>query len=265
MRARPLAAIALACALTACSGSSNTTATNAGPSAASSASRTAVPSLTLSPPAASQSPSGTIASSPTPATAAQRALAPRAGTYTFRQSGSYSTASGKRDVPDTGTLTVRAATAYPGGGVQQVHERAVSSSRKTTFTYRFTDRGVWLLHVVSDGFECSLAEPLQVLALPMRVGQHLEGETTCREFSSVSFSVTEDVVRTERRSVGGSTIDTFVIKSHIEVSAGAFSQTQDSTTWVSPAHHMVVRAETHAESAGYTADITEQLASLTPR
>jgi hypothetical protein len=199
-----------------------------------------------------------------PATAAQARRAPAPGVYTYRQSGSFTSSTrGTRTVPPQGTLTVGAPT-DAGGAIRQVQTRKVDEDDTRRYTYLlFRDR-VALEHATVSGFDCTLSPALKVLPEPAAVGQSWRVTSSCNEAPQISFTLDARIARSERRSVGVTTVDTLVVVSTLKVEAGAFSQTQDATTWVSPANHLIVRSVSHVSSSFGSGDLTEELVSLTP-
>lgn len=193
---------------------------------------------------------------------------PAAGTYTYEQSGAFTISGTTFEPSPEGTLEVARAT-ESSGGLRQRQVRRYSEDSTTDTTLLFRSKGVLLVEqTVRFGFQevrCRTDEPLLLVKLPLRVGDSWSDETTC---DGMRIRLTGSVVRTERRQVGSGRVDTFVVRHRLTASGEDYSQSAERTSWLSPAHGLVVRSVEEGEGKfrglPYTNERTEQLVRLRP-
>jgi hypothetical protein len=273
---RPLIVLALAVTLAACSGDKpkatsspapiGSRTSSGQPSPAESAAPGALPSTGA--PTTGGGTTPTKGPSPQPVQTASPAVPPAAGTYTYDQSGGTSAGSFSIPVDDTGTLQIYAAT-KSGSDYRQRQVRRYSDKESGDQRLLFTDKGIYIessnATVYGMSQECETDEPLLGVRLPLKVGTTWSDSGTC---SGVTIKLTGKVLRTERYTVGGTSLNTFVVRVTAKGTSDQGSQTTTETMWISPDYRLTVHSVSDAtgEAQGYTFErhVTESLRSLTP-
>lgn len=192
---------------------------------------------------------------------------PRAGTYTYRQEGE--TVAGPFTLtPDPqGTLTAR----RPDGIRQrQIRRYADSPEQSAEQVLLYRSGGVYL-HSYESTFattsvSCTMDEPLLVVDLPLEVGNSWEDDGRC---GGMTMSLRGRVSATEDRTVGGTEVETFVLKVIVQTSGDGIEQNTTQTLWVSPEYRLIVRSieksNGRAQGQDFTSNRTDELVSLEPR
>ncbi len=234
-------------------------------------------------------PTPTTAPRPTPATRTtvpRRSSAARpsrsAGSAADSQAAAQGTPPGRYDVDSTGSYHVFGSDHDAGGrstlavdpvsGATQHSASADSGSQggSSDQTVRYDAAGVYLveLHLVSPGFDIDL-QPADAFLLPA-------GATTGTQWSWQADTadgkthVSDDgqVTGTATDTVGGVSVRTLVISSHL-VASGGTTVDATLTDHVDTQRLLQVSERTVAEGSAdgipYTADVTARLRSLTPR
>lgn len=191
-------------------------------------------------------------------------VAPATGRYTYRVSGSSKFGATEQDVPPTATLTVADLS-----GDDQRHTTTAEGSESQS-VYRFGDDAVLLVSIKTSQSgvtkEFRPQPPVVFTPVPLEVGDTWEwtikstdGKTTVHQRSKA--------VRTERRTVGGTSIDTIVVSTTVTLS-GDVNATTQQTTWASQTHGLAVRIEQSTSGTfgalAFSSKSTSELASLRP-
>lgn len=189
---------------------------------------------------------------------------PDAGRYTYRVSGSSTFGTTKQELPPSATLTVT--------NLSERDQRHVLSAgdAETTSSYRFTDAAVLLLSLktAQGGVtkEFRPQPPVVYAPLPPTVGERWHWKIRSTD-GATTVEQTSRVVRTERRTVGGTVVDTYVVETVVTLS-GDINATTRQTSWATPTHGLVVRTEQTTNGTfgalSFSSRSTSQLASLRP-
>jgi hypothetical protein len=262
-------------ALAACS---HNNAATRNPSPSASAPATARPSATpsgggtASPRASGGTATETPAPLPPPPGRATESTPPAPGTYTYSQTGTASFGGQTTHAEPSGTLSVARATLAP-NGQRQRQSRRYSASRTRDQDLLFTARGIYLERAVehvgagsfSQSVACAPAKPLLAIELPLKVGATWSDEGEC---DGEKIRIDAKIVRSESRSVGGTTVATFVVRSTVALIGSQYSATTKSDTWISPKYRLVVHATEQTDGtyggAPFARELTETLRKLNP-
>jgi hypothetical protein len=110
---------------------------------------------------------------------------------------------------------------------------------------------VALQYIIAQGFRCDFSPPLKVRTVPLTVGAKWSSEGVCQ---GISTKIEGEVLRTEKQTIGGRQIDTFVLHvvSNTQGGSGpqAFTKKSDSTEWFSPAYRITVKQDIKGEFSG---------------
>ena len=189
---------------------------------------------------------------------------PSPGTYNYTQDGTTKAGAFTFEDDVQGTLDVEAA-----DGARQRQTRSYSDQNSVEQTLRFTAGGVYVTRFVSRFFTstmtCALDSPLLVIRNTTEPGSSWKDQGTCDGRSVVAKGT---LLKAERRTVGGATVDTLKVRLTLTIEGGGLDQTSETTAWVAPDHRLIVRSISHAEGTAdgqsFTQDRTEDLVSLTP-
>ena len=130
------------------------------------------------------------------------------------------------------------------------------------FTYLWRTDELLLERVKStqiDGTEqnCKFDPPQLTLQLPMAVGETWETDVEC---DGARTKGTAEITRTERVTINGVDVDTFVIEGTSETTADGQTFTQESTTWYAPKERLFVLL--HTTQSDGTNDVTTSVEAL---
>lgn len=136
-----------------------------------------------------------------------------------------------------------------GGGREQVQFWDIPDFEQS-FVYRWTPQQLHLIEVTAtgpDGREetCRYDPPLLQVQLPISVGSTWEAESTCGDTRERG---TAEVIRTEQLTIGGVTVDTFVIQSTGVSRRGDTREEETAIVWYAPEQRLFVRLETETEN-----------------
>ena len=249
---------------------------NAGDVAADGDSATTTPNTPSGSPAAG--PSGTPDASKAGAGPSASATPPTAGNYPYRL-----TTDGPDGRSERETTTVVSDVARNAGEVlQRIKLETDQGVLDNDIAWR-SDSVLVLKTVIEIGgqrLDCDWNPDLLQAALPMAVGKAWRSDSSCTTTAfgqqmTIRSSGSASVVRSERVSVGGETVDTWVIEgtARNEVKGQTVNQVVDtkSTTWFAPAIGMVVREVGTSRSSGGPGQAPQErtsemvLLSTTPR
>lgn len=243
---------------TAAGATSSTTTAAASPSAAASRTETATP--TLAPPAA-------------PPGKAPQDAPPQPGTYTYAQQGSTEFGGSTFPAEKSGTLSVARAT-IASDGQRQHQTRTYGSDHTSEQDLVFRTSGIYLARAIEHfgpaGFQqsvtCAPAEPMLLIGLPLTVGAKWNASSAC---SGERIAIDGSVAREENRTVGATSVRTFVVNITVTLTGSGYSATSHDVEWVSPAYRLIVHSTENTEgsygNARFTRTLTEDLTGLTPR
>lgn len=213
---------------------------------------------------AKASPQGTPAPPPPPAGEASPSDPPVAGNYTYSVAGTVTSQGKTEQLPKEASLKIDPATLADGGAKRQVHHISAQGGGSDV-TYLFASDGIYIEQVVNNNYTCALQPPLKALPLPLKVGAKWTAKSTCQ---GTTTDMTGEILRTEKRTIGGAETDTFVVKSSVHTYGAGFDQQQDGTSWFSPDYRLRVREQTHVEmtfgAEKVTSDSVQELTRLTP-
>jgi hypothetical protein len=186
------------------------------------------------------------------------------GTYTFRVDGSFTFGTTKQSLPPTARLTVENLNA-----TDQRHTLS-SDDSETVSVFRLAATALRLvsLSTTQSGVakEFRPDPPVAFAPIPLAVGDTWQWTITSTD-GKTKVHQSSKVLRTERRTIGGTAVDTFVVQTTVTIS-GDLNATTNQTSWVSPAHGIQVRTEqTTKGSFGtltFTSSSTSELTSLQP-
>jgi hypothetical protein len=246
-----------------------TTTTPAGPTTTAAGGRTTTTAAGRRPTTTARSGATTTTAQPGP-----RPLAPATpGTYRYDTSGATTFAGTTIPFPAVTTLVVDA----PSGTRQRATRNlrdAAGNGIATEFTLDYRPEGVFLVTLklttgisgASDVRELRPASPLLLLATGARPGAHIEADLA----GTSSARLVVDVLREERVTVGGTAVDTLVMRATVTLAPGDITGRQELTVNVDRGSRLWVkeRSVTDASAAGglFTAhsEYTATLQRLTP-
>jgi len=214
---------------------------------------------------AATTPKGTPAPPAPPPGKASPSDPPASGTYTYTVKGTVTSQGKTQPLPDEATLKIDPATLADGGAKRQVHHVAAEGG-SSDITYLFAADGIYIEQVVTNNYTCALQPPLKTLPLPLKVGAKWASKATCQ---GTTTEMTAEIVRTEKRTIGGVAVDTFVVESTVHTTGSGFDQKQDATTWFSPDYRLRVREQSTADmtfgTEKATTESVQELTGLTPK
>ncbi len=210
----------------------------------------------------------TPAPDPEPVRTADPTVPPAAGTYTYEQSGETKAGTFSIPVDKTGTLQIYAAT-RAGSGFRQRQVRRYSDKESGDQQLLFNADGIYVESstVTLYGFsqECKTEDPLLGVRLPLRVGATWSDRDSC---SGMTINVSGRILREEKYTVGGRSVDTFVVRVVAKASGEEGSQTTTETMWLSPQYrlsvHSVSDAKGQSQGFDFERHVVDTLRSLTP-
>ena len=240
------------------------------PGATSSASGSPSPKPGASGTSAAPSVTASTRSTSKPKVVAPGAVVPAPGTYHYTQSGSIQPLGGNAD--PQGTLALGGPIA-DGGGERQTQERVYSSSWSQEQVLVFHSTAVYLKSVTtrvgSGGFvqeqTCTPSHPLKVIVLPLKVGNSWSDQATC---NGRTVTVHGSVLRTETRTVGGTSVTTDVVNIKTTQTGNGYNLSVDLTMWIAPKYglsvHSTQTGSGTAQGFAFNENLTEDLIRLTP-
>ena len=210
----------------------------------------------------------------TTAPAGARALTPATpGTYRYDTSGGTTFAGTTVPFPALTTLVVDAPSGTRQRLVRNLRDPA-GNGLSTEFTLDYRPEGVFLVTLklttgfsgVSDVRELRPASPVLLLATGARPGAHVEADLT----GTSSARLVADVLREERVTVGGTPVDTLVMRAVVMLAPGDITGRLELTVNVDRGSRLWVRerAVADASAAGglvtVHSEYTANLQRLTP-
>ncbi|HZT67739.1 MAG TPA: hypothetical protein VFA11_18260 [Acidimicrobiales bacterium] len=223
-------------------GSATTAAAPAGSGASSTTTSTSAHgtgSSTVAPATGSAAPSRSSGSAPAgPAPIA-------AGTYRYRQSGSFTAGTQTGQLPAEGTFVVDPAKP---DGTQVTHRYVDPSKPPSDTTLLFRPDGMFIVTTVDRSttggqtvsFTCTFNPPLPSPPWPAKVGSTFAGNGNCGSFTA---QVNGRVDGTRQVTLDGASVLTYVIDSTI-VTHGSLESTINEQDWFDPA----IRFSTHVQT-----------------
>lgn len=206
----------------------------------------------------STAPAATAAATPNPEGPSPDATPPKVGVYTYEE-----TTNG-----ETEDTTLRIADA--GSGRQE------EETDDGTAEVQWRDEGKYILTAEFGGFECDFEPDILEIKLPLKKGSSWSFDGKCEPFQGivVKFKGSSKVTGTEKRTVGDTRVETWVIESKGEVSTdtpqGSFDMKITGSERFDPEHGLFVYSKGTAEgedpSSGENVkeSTTSRLKSLTP-
>ncbi|MEX0875758.1 MAG: hypothetical protein WD646_00805 [Actinomycetota bacterium] len=184
---------------------------------------------------------------------------PRAGVYTYKETGDGRFTRSSRRISDNG----------PG------KQREGQGDIVTDVNWKAT--GKYIAKLTFGNIECNFEPDILEIKLPLAAGSawDIDGDCDIAPGVSMEFSGTSRVTGTERLSIGGTLVDTWKLRSsaRITVNAGGDTSEQHITSddHFAPAAGLYVRSTTKTTGSdpftGEPSDSTtvEELESLTPQ
>lgn len=218
------------------------------------------------PTTAAGDPAGQGGDAPPPAAAAAYPHVPP-GDYTYDQTGEI------RAGPTTQPADPVAVDRYfPPEGADQRNTSVEDGEEMGETVYRHLPEGVFLVRTVRktpDGrtIEFRPDPPVVVAPAGLAPGDSWSWTMTSTD-GSFTLEQTTTVLRTETVDVGGTGVQTVVLDTDVTLTSDELTMRADTTQWVSPAHSLEVRSESHVEGTfgaiPFTGDVTRTLRSLQP-
>ena len=214
------------------------------------------------------------ATTTTPAPAATRALAPvTPGTYRYDTAGTTTFVGNNIPFPAVTTLVVDAPSGTRQRSTRNLRD-ATGNGLQTEFTLDYRPDGVFLVALrVTTGFsgitdvrDLRPASPVLLLATGAGPGAHREADLA----GTSTAKLVIDVLREERVTIGGRSVDTLVMRAVVTLGPGDVTGRQELTVNVDRATRLWVkeRSVTDASAAGglFTAhsEYTATIQRLTP-
>jgi hypothetical protein len=206
---------------------------------------------------------GTAGSGTTGGTAA--ALGTPSGTYTYDSSGTQTVSGAKQDVQASSTLTMGALA--NGRQTSTLH----NSQGDTTQEIEVRSTGDYLAALTVSSPTLKTAFHLSPAALllpdPARVGASWSWNGTSDD-GKTTVATTNKVLRTETVTIGGESVATVVLQSHLVITGQDVHYTADATNWVAQSYRLPVKTRTTGSGSygafPFSFDVTDVLRSVHP-
>lgn len=200
-----------------------------------------------------------------------------AGTYRYRQSGSFTALNSTQQDPAQGTIVVDAASATgPGAWTQVWHSYVDTSQQPSDSTFALSASGIDLdsevLRMTAYGqtvvFDCTFSPPLEIMSWPPKVGYSFSGNGTCTSSNgSFPVAVTGKIDGTQSDNVGGTSVNAYVVDT-TATTTGEVASTSQETDWFDPTSGLDVHQETSEQGTyngvKFSSQLTRDLNSLSP-
>lgn len=215
-----------------------------------------------------------VVSAPTTAVSGSKALAPAApGTYRYDTTGATTIAGTTTPFPALTTLVVD-----PASGARQHSTRnlrdAAGNGLATEFTLEYRPDGVYLISLrlttgisgAADVRDLQPASPVMLLATGAGPGNHREADLT----GTSPAKLVIDVLREEKVTIGGTAVDTLVMRAAVTLAPGDFTGRQELTVNVDKGSRLWVKEHSVADASGFGglftahSEYTATLQRLTP-